>query len=612
MLQTKDCRESRERRELEARGEEDWWQYKWGFHCLFYCSVPSPSKKISRSVRSSSVQPQQQQQQQQQLSKLAPSQSLPHNLSHSNHAYTLDLGSTTPDPKKGRNVSFFDTSGAFLAESRETISRMEKEAEQLERTYREFSYPVTGITDGGLFKHSLPAHLAPGPSPLLSDLDVPYPAMYGRYGLSTLTPSPPPPMAALSSIRSSSAYTHPPVSTTMAMHASFTSPLLQQQTPSPQPATTPEQPSPPTVTQTPLLVGQPGIGTVATTTSVHLASSSSPSPSPLLLPVTSVQQSVAVQPSSDPQPLSSAARLTPSLIPSAGAVTAPETTNAAVTAPETTSAAVTAPETASAAVTAPETRLNPLLAVSSTITPASALPPTSITSSTTVYPASPLDSDAPGKVSVVVGLPTSSNEGSSSAQPKSVMSLDSWWNVSKPDNADKPLPVTTFTTQHTQEDKASSSLLVTPVVDALAPSHAYTSLTGSVHSPISSIAVSIAGGQLQKVRGTSSSGGAAAVATAAAAASENSGKKDLPTNIVPTSQPPQAGHHPAPTGGGNAGLVREEEGEKPKEEDEDDGIDPVMLKYMQLVKEKRQERQTEVFCSIILVAMSSYKEPILY
>ena len=65
---------------------------------------------------------------------------------------TLTFDLTLPDPK--RCVNFFDASGLFLAESRAMIDRMEKEAELLEKNYTKFSSQGLNATQDNT-KHAL-------------------------------------------------------------------------------------------------------------------------------------------------------------------------------------------------------------------------------------------------------------------------------------------------------------------------------------------------------------------------------------------------------------------------------------------------------------------------
>ncbi len=215
--------------------------------------------------------------------------------------------------------------------------------------------------------------------------------------------------------------------------------------------------------------------------------------------------------------------------------------------------------------------------------------------------------------------------GGNFAVPPTVMSLDSWWNTSEPDDANT---TSSFSVQSTKDETISSGFLTRTNVGAFVP--VYTSLTESTHAPIPSVAVRTASGQLgekwEETTGPAPAGlGGGGVATTAGGATDRQDTGD-PTarhrtgdprendhlqakavgkEVSLAQQPPPAESKPAVPGSSGA-VLGGEAGSKPpgavlagrqepKEEEEgEDGIDPVMLKYMQLVKEKRQGQQTEV------------------
>lgn len=78
------------------------------------------------------------------------------------------LADTLPftEQKRGKSLDFFDSTGQFLAESRATINRMEEEAQLLERTYLNFnSQMLSGGHEaaGPLLSFSLPSEPLPLP-----------------------------------------------------------------------------------------------------------------------------------------------------------------------------------------------------------------------------------------------------------------------------------------------------------------------------------------------------------------------------------------------------------------------------------------------------------------
>lgn len=534
---------------------------------------------------------------------------VPSSVSVDSHTYPLDPAPTTPDWKKGgKSVSFFDTSGAFLAESRATIDRMEKEAKELERTYREFNYSsLPTSAHGESFRHSYPASLLPW-QPL--DSDVSYPALYGQYRTSTVaTPSsfaPP-----LSLPVQTPTYSHSPGNLQRSFMPAVQLPgALTSFTPSPPPVSThpgiitpsppPSQqssshhdiitPSPPptqpTVTQTfPVSTHQgvsTGPGSAPSPPPSPPPSPSTPSPTlPSPLPAIPTQQPLRLQ------------QLSSETQPSLSRPLQIQTTAATTVVPALTDSKPFG-----------ESSIDPS-STSHLLAGSNYLPATSPVT---------VARDAPTNEPVVAGFPAHSSssttkfssaaksllaaESSSTAESSGPMSLDSWWKASKPVATEKRSPVDTFAVQPRTTQEESDSNIRTSTV---AISRAYTSLTESVQAPILSVAGS---GKDQKVLREVSPETVVppeTVVTGVTTAQKTEGLTQRDpldvTSCGHETQSPPAESKPGfkvEEGSSGPGILSEAKKKESKDEDDEDGIDPVMLKYMQLVKEKRQERETEV------------------
>ena len=594
-------------------------------HFVFNCSTSSTSRKANKPpvTYHSAHQPRPQ------LSTSKPTTSPLPLPSHVTTLFRDNLTSTLspPDQNKPRSVSFYDSSGAFLAESRATIERMEKEAQEMDRTYHDFTHQHMASTAREAVLGHAPL-TSPSPSPVHGVQDVLF-ARSGRPddGGMVLT-SPPRPVSSLCCNPSPGIHKQTtdlrPTST--AGHYSSSGAVSPALSPSPSPPPSPVAVGPAhtprgAISDTPFTLprAQPPVSTERAAKSPVLSevrngppSADSLTPSPVRSPITTP---APVPPSAD--------SLTP--LP----VRSPITSSAPV------------PVTA-------QTHSNPVSSRAIVTT-----------SSAHVAAVSSL-SDSVLRSSAVAGVTATTAE----LQVKPRMSLDNWWKSSDTNEATPVASkaagvVRTTSLQFTSEIVSTSSIIQRSPTEPLAPPTypAETVLIGATRTPILSVTRSsvaedrregpvrvldgedmgarktlvapppstsagfVGGGLHEQDMASGGVNGHTRTNNVTLAGNRQDTRMSEVAGQMRTHDPPLAGFaggarditpsegHQTRTnlsppvagvgvgGGGDreggGGGDREEGGKK--EEVEEEEMDSIMLKYMQLVKEKReQEAQVSV------------------